>query len=62
MEKIKILSDASNKKSPLAKSLKMLFPECDIQVITKNKTKVAGLKKVKKKDESEQRHEESAFG
>ncbi len=37
MEKIVILSNAGKGKSPLAKSLQMLFPESDVQVVDKNK-------------------------
>ncbi len=53
MEKIVILSNAGKGKSPLAKSLQMMFPKSDVQVVDKNKLGSDNLVKIgKRKDES----------
>ena len=55
MENIVILSNAGKGKSPLAKSLQMLFPESDVQVVAKKKLGAADLAEIEKqKDEKEE--------
>ncbi len=55
MEKIVILSNAGKEKSPLAKSLQMLFPESDVQVVANKKRTSNNLAEIKKhKDEKDE--------
>ena len=55
MEKIVILSNAGKEKSPLAKSLQLLFPESDVQVVAKKRIGADNLAKIKnQKDATEE--------
>ncbi len=52
MEKIVILSNAGKGKSPLAKSLQMMFPESDVQVVAKKRLGADTLAKIKNQEDA----------
>ncbi len=52
MEKIVILSNAGKGKSPLAKSLQMMFPESDVQVVAKKRLGADNLAKIKNQEDA----------
>ena len=40
------MSDVSERESPLAKSLQLMFPECEVQVVSKKDVRTTGITEI----------------